>query len=74
MMKKVLILVVLATLATQAGFADDRWSSTQDGIWNDDTTWNGNSYVTANDNAYLNGGTTVTVDGTNEQASLAWET
>ena len=68
-MKKVLFVVVLAAIASQTTFAVETWSSAQDGVWNDDTTWNGASYVTGTDIGYLNGGTTVTVNGTSEEAA-----
>lgn len=71
-MKKVSFLVLIAVFACQMGFAEDRWSGGQNGAWNDDVTWNGGSYVTGADTGYLNGGTTVTVDGTSEEAATVW--
>lgn len=71
-MKRVLALIVLAAITSQTATAADKWSSSQNGAWNDDLTWNGAAYVTGADNAYLNGGTTVTVDGTTEQAAEIW--
>lgn len=67
-MKKVLFVVILAAIASQTGFAAEISSTGQNGTWNDNATWDGAPYVTGADNGYLLDGTTVTVDGTNEQA------
>ncbi|MHC5145328.1 MAG: DUF4832 domain-containing protein [Planctomycetota bacterium] len=60
----------MAVLLAGNGFAGSSyWSGGASGPWNDTWTWgNGTNYPVAGDFAYLNVGSTVTIDGTAEAA------
>ncbi|MCD4652168.1 MAG: DUF4832 domain-containing protein [Candidatus Cloacimonetes bacterium] len=51
-------------------YAADYWTAGNSGAWNDVWTWDGSGYPGTGDNAYINLGSTVTIDGTAELAGL----
>jgi hypothetical protein len=74
-MKKLQLLVVslMAVLLAGSSSGTVYWGvSGGNSAWNDVGTWGGAGYPVAGDDAYTNGGTTVTIDGTAEAANALY--
>jgi hypothetical protein len=62
------VVLLMASFGIFNAFAANRTAAGVDGVWNDVSTWGGAGYPVAGDTAYINLGSTVTVDGTDEAA------
>ena len=65
-MKSMRLIMLAIVLVGSGAFAAGYYASGVEGIWNNTATWGGSGYPIAGDTAYINLGSTVTVDGTDE--------
>lgn len=65
---KLISILLIAVFSVANVCADLYWASGVTGDWDNPDTWGGSGYPVAGDNAYINLGSTVAVDGTAEAA------